>query len=474
MKHEEILTALEQIGDKHINEAEKPPKKKKVRTFLKMVVAAALVITIGTNIMNAPMRITAHAVALASEPRIMERPDSDDYKDRDVWRSDLEVWETERNSRSETAVQAKSGLSSFFIDGNSQFLLTESNENKLWSPVNAYIGLAMTTELTEGETRRQILDLFGVENTDTLRKQVSAVWESVYQDNSNEICVLANSLWLEKGLKYNLETMDAIAYHYYGSVYQGDLGSAKTNKDIAAWINNNTGKFLRNSTKNIELSPETIMALYSTLYFQAKWSDEFSESKNTEDVFHMKDGDTQAVFMNKKLKQMYYYWGENFSAVSLGLKNGCSMWFILPDEGMTTNDVLDNGTYMEMLLSEKWEDRKYMKVNLSVPKFDVTSTMDLSDGLKNMGATNVFSANDAEFAQLTKDSPIYLTGANQSVRVQIDEEGVKAAVYIEIPGAGSAEPPEEVIDFVLDRPFLFVITNDNIPLFAGCVNNPKN
>ena len=474
MKHEEILTALEQISDKHINEAEKPPKKKKMRTFLKMTVAAALVIAIGTNIMNAPMRITAHAVALASEPRIMERPDSDDYKDREVWKADYEKWDNERFLRHEIADQAKLSLSSFFTEGNSQFLVTESNENKLWSPVNAYIGLAMATELTEGETRSQILDLFGVEDTDTLRKQVSAVWESVYQDNSNEICVLANSLWLEKGLKYNLETMDAIAYHYYGSVYQGDLGSAKTNKDIAAWINNNTGKFLRNSTKNIELSPETIMALYSTLYFQAKWSDEFSESKNTEDVFHMKDGDTQAVFMNKKLKQMYYYWGENFSAVSLGLKNGCSMWFILPDEGMTTNDVLDNGTYMEMLLSEKWEDRKYMKVNLSVPKFDLSSTMDLSEGLKNMGATNVFSANDAEFAQLTKDSPIYLTGANQSVRVQIDEEGVKAAVYIEIPGAGSAEPPEEVIDFVLDRPFLFVITNDNIPLFAGCVNNPKN
>ena len=35
MKHEEILTALEQISDKHINEAEKPPKKKKIRTFLK-------------------------------------------------------------------------------------------------------------------------------------------------------------------------------------------------------------------------------------------------------------------------------------------------------------------------------------------------------------------------------------------------------------------------------------------------------
>ena len=474
MKHEEILTALEQISDNHINEAEKPPKKKKVRTFLKMAVAAALMIAIGTNIMNAPMRITAHAVALASEPRIMERPDSDDYKDREEWKADHEKWDNERVLRQETAAEANSGLSSFFAEGNVQFLQTEGNENKLWSPVNAYIGLAMATELTEGETRQQILNLFGTEDVETLRKQISAVWESVYQDNSNEICVLANSLWLEKGLEYNQEAMDAIAYHYYASVYQGDLGSKKTNQDITAWINNNTGKFLKDSANNIALSPETIMALYSTLYFQAKWSDEFSKSKNTEGVFHMPDGDTQAVYMNKKLKQMNYYWGENFSAVMLGLKNGCGMWFILPDEGLTVNDVLNAGTYMDMVLSNDWENSKYMKVNLSVPKFDVASTMDLSEGLKKMGATNVFYENVTEFTKLTGDSPIYLTGANQSVRVEIDEEGVKAAAYIEIPGAGSAAPPEEVIDFVLDRPFMFVITNDNIPLFAGCVNNPQN
>ena len=113
-----------------------------------------------------------------------------------------------------------------------------------------------------------------------------------------------------------------------------------------------------------------------------------------------------------------------------------------------------------------------MKVNLSVPKFDVASTTDLSEGLKNMGVTKVFQEMEAEFTNLTSDVPIYLSEANQSVRVQIDEQGVKAAVYLERPGAGAAQPPEEIIDFILDRPFLFVITNKNIPLFAGCVNNP--
>ena len=58
--------------------------------------------------------------------------------------------------------------------------------------------------------------------------------------------------------------------------------------------------------------------------------------------------------------------------------------------------------------------------------------------------------------------------------MQIDEEGVKAATYIELLGAGSAASPEEFIDFVLDRPFFFVITSDNIPMFSGCVNNPTN
>ena len=468
MKHEEILTALEEIKDKFIKEAEKSPKKK---TYLKIAVAAVFIIAIvlGTKM------IVPHRVVEASEPRISERPDSDVFGDQGQFESAYEVWKAELDSRSETATQAMEEIRPFFTEGNNQFLLTEKNENKIWSPVNAYIGLAMMTELTEGETRQQILDIFGVEEMDALREQVSAVWESVYQDNSKEICVLANSLWLESGLQYNRKAMDALAYHYYASVYQGDLGSEKVNKEISTWINNNTGNFLKDSTKSIQLSSDIIMALYSTLYFQASWSDEFLEKNNTKDRFHTQDGDIQVVYMNKELYPMSYYWDEKFSAVSMRMKNGCRMWFILPDEGMMTDDVLNDGTYMEMLLSDEWETYKYMDVNFSVPKFDVSSSMDLSVGLKNMGVMNVFTENAAEFMNLTWDSPIYLTGANQSVRVQIDEKGVKAAAYIEIPGAGSAAPPDDgIIDFVLDRPFLFVITKDNIPLFAGCVNNPEN
>ena len=40
--------------------------------------------------------------------------------------------------------------------------------------------------------------------------------------------------------------------------------------------------------------------------------------------------------------------------------------------------------------------------------------------------------------------------------------------------AGAAMPPSEEVDFPLDRPFVFLITNSDgsLPLFAGIVNNP--
>ena len=469
--NEKVAKALGYVDEKYVTAAAKRKKKKAAKYWISAV-AAVLALVLLFNLPSMPMVISAKAVSIASESRQMQRPDLDDYKDRDQWRADLAKWEAERDFRSSTTRETVDALAPFFTNGSVQFLSTQGSENLLWSPINAYIGLAMMTELTDGASRQQILDLFGARDIDALRQQVGAIWESAYNDNGHEISTLANSLWLENGLNYQQDTMDNIAYYYYASVYQGDLGSQKINNAIGAWINNNTGGFLKKSTSNVNLSPDTILALYSTIYFQAKWQDEFSASKNTQDTFHAPNGDKTVTFMNKKLAQMYYYYGDNFSAVALSLKNGSRMWFILPDEGYTTADVLADGQYMQMVLQQDWENEKWMKVNLSVPKFDVKSTMNLRGGLQEMGVTDVFNEGAANFSAITGDVPIFLTAANQSVRVQIDEEGVKAAAYIEFPGAMSPEPPEEIIDFILDRPFIFAITTDNIPLFMGTVNNP--
>ena len=468
--NEKVAKALSYVDEKYITDAAKR-KKKKTKYWISAA-AAVLILALLLNLPNLPMVISAKAVSLASESRQMQLPDRDDYEDVYAWQADIDKWQEEQKLLSGTTGDAVNALAPFFAGASAQFLSTRGSENLLWSPVNAYIGLSMMTELTDGTSRQQILDLFGAKDIDALRQQAGAVWETVYNDNGHEISALANSLWLESGLNYRQDTMDNIARYYYASVYQGDLGSRKINNAIGSWINNNTGGFLKKSTSNIDLSPDTVLALYSTIYFQAKWQDQFKAANNTESVFHTPGGDITVTFMNKKLAQMNYYYGDRFSAVALSLKNGSLMWFILPDEGYTTADILADGQYMQMVLQQDWENEKWMKVNLSVPKFDVNSTLDLKEGLQDLGITDVFSESTASFSEITGDVPVFLTAANQSVRVQIDEEGVKAAAYIEFPGAGSPAPPEEIIDFVLDRPFLFAITTESVPLFVGCVNQP--
>ena len=475
MKRKHVLEVLDKIDDRHIKEAEKAPKKIKRRPYWIGAVAAVLVAVICIGSFFGSVPVTANAVALPGYARIMEHPDLDDYKDRESYMADVEIWSSELNNRRTTRENAAISLSPFFTEASAEFLAPQSNENALWSPINAYIGLAMLTEITDGDSRKEILDLFGVEDIETLRSQVSAVWESVYEDDGNEISTLANSLWLENGLNYNQDTMNNLAYHYYASVYQTDLGSNSANKKIGNWLNKNTGGMLKDRTDKINLSPDTVLALYSTLFFQAKWGDEFDSKNNTDGIFYGVNGDTNVTYMNKKLCQMNYYWHDDYSAVALGLKNGSTMWFILPDEGKTTADVLSDNTYGEMISlgdgEEGWQNKKYMKVNLSVPKFDVSSTVNLKDGLGKMGITKVFDMESSDFTAITSDTPVYVSAVNQSARVEIDEKGVKAATYIEIPGCGSAMPPEEIIDFVLDRPFVFVISKGNLPLFTGVVNN---
>lgn len=461
--NEHIHEALNEISEAHIAEAATKKKNKK-QIFLRIAAAAAM-LAIVIGIFRLPKPVMAQAVSLSGDCRIPECPDRDDYSDMDEWRADLNAWQAENSTRSENTKLALSGLQDFFTEANSKFL--SGNDNAVWSPANAYIGLAMVAELTEGSSRQQILDLLGATGTDTLRTQVSAVWESAYKDG-NEASHLANSLWLQKGLNYRQDTMDALSYHYYADVYQTNLKNAGI--AIGAWLNNSTGGFLRDAKATVP--EDAVLALYSTLYFQSKWSSQFNASNNTKDVFHAPSGDTTVTYMNKKLATMDYYYGDRFSAVRMGLKNGSSMWFILPDEGYTPADVLEDGQYMDMLLGNDWENVKYMKVNLSVPKFDVSGKQDLAKGLKEMGVTDVFDLNTSNFSAITSDTPVFLTAANQAVRVQIDEEGVKAAAYIEFPGAGSPAPPDEIIDFVLDRPFLFVISNGSVPLFAGVVNEP--
>ncbi len=468
MKKELLEEALGQVSDRHIQEAAAPKRKK--RLAYAAAIAAVLALVLLVRNMELPVLILANQVSAASESRMPQRPKRGIFGEAPGYDEAFSLWLDAQQAQDDALEAVMPTLEGFVTESCREFL-SGSGENLLYSPVNAYLGLAMTAELASGNSRQQLLDALGASSTEVLRQQVSTLWEALYQDDGNELCTLASSLWLDQDLGYSQSAMDDLSYYYYTDIYQRDLSGSRAKKDIANWLSSQTGGFLKNYAPDLPEN-DPILALYSTIRFQSKWSDEFSAANNTQGTFHGTGGDTDCTFLNAKLRKMNYYWADSYGAVSLPLKNGCRMWLVLPDEGKTVADVLAEGQYWDMVTAryEGWENTKYMKVNLSVPKFDVSAKADLKEGLENMGITDIFHLDTADFSDTIQGNAV-ITGANQAVRVAIDEKGVTAAAYIEIPGAGAAMPPEEIIDFIVDRPFLFLITGDSgIPLFAGTVN----
>lgn len=171
-----------------------------------------------------------------------------------------------------------------------------------------------------------------------------------------------------------------------------------------------------------------MLALAATIYFKAGWADEFSESLTGEEVFHSPEGDMTCDFLRQSGGRTYY-WGDGFSAVGQSFRNGGTMWFLLPDEGVSPEELLAGGAALDFLRAPgEWENAREVTVHLSVPKFDVRSDLDLISGLQTMGITDVFDATTSDFTPLMDGAEgLSVTQAQHAARVTIDEEGCTAA-----------------------------------------------
>ena len=370
--------------------------------------------------------------------------------------------------------EGKNALVKFSIKTMAQLLKENKHENRVFSPINIYIALGMLAETTAGNTRQQILDLLGVPAIEDVRILMKGLYNSAYHDE-NLKSILASSVWLRDDMDYNQDTIDSLAENYYASSFSGDMGSPEYSEALRTWLNEQTGGLLKEQIGGMEFKDETIMTLATTVYFCAKWSWEFNKDYTEPDVFHAAKGDIQCDFMHQSATGPYF-WGDKFGATikwftpSLG-----NMMFILPDEGVSVYDLLEDEQVLDFIdKGFYYEQAKSVIINMTMPKFDISSKQDIVADLKDLGITDVFDFMNADFSPLTNETDdIRVDKIEHGVRVIADEEGVKAAAFTTEDEAGASQPPEEIVDFVLDRPFMFVIRlGEGLPMFIGIVENP--
>lgn len=435
--------------------------------------------TEGSILNDEPYNEEAVAVlAKAVYPEMPPYPNED--LDYEIFDAQYESWEEFRKEyHYHKNTEYKASIDSFTRESMNAFLTGENSSNVLYSPINAYFSLGIMAEMTDGNSRNQILSLMGVPDIETLREYSNTMWKSNYSDDGAITSVFANSVWLDESFTYNSDTLDILSDKYYASAFSGKMGSDSYNAALQEWLNTNTGGFLEKEAQDINLTPNTVIAQASTIFFRGKWDWKFNKELTKPDIFTTAVGEEITCDFMHSSHESIYYWGEGYAAVNLPFAayNNVKMWFFLPDEGVTADELIKSGAITDLTSKEYFEitDKKRLIVNMSIPKFDVSSSFDLREGLEDMGITDIFEGNKADFTSILGENSegASVSKSNHSVRVAIDEEGCTATAFTVISADGAAAPPDDEVDFILDRPFVFVITGvSNDPLFAGVINNP--
>lgn len=361
-------------------------------------------------------------------------------------------------------------LSDFAAKSTPLALADQEGKNAAYSPVSLWTALAMLVPCAQGDSQTQLLSALGVAGQRELTDQVGRLWKGLYTNDGVSSLILSNSVWLNDAQQgdYVQATLDSLGRDYFAGIYTTPMGTPGADQAITDWISKETNGLIGGDGPVVETKPETLALLASSLYYKAAWMEPFEASQTQTGDFTTAAGDTvSADFMHASLTGNFLN-RDGYQAAALETQLG-EMFFVLPEEGTAPEELLKDPNFLSSLSSGA-ADVQYGTVEWSVPKFDLSANLDLTDTLKALGITDLLEADKADLSGLTTLGA-YLSQAQQMAQVSVDEEGVEAAaVTILAVDKNTAEFPEPLFVMNLNRPFLFVLRSQGVTLFVGVVN----
>lgn len=470
MKKEDIYDGITEIREDIVEEAREKKRNRwgfRLGAVAAVVAVAIFVQTVFHPFEKSPM-VTCAVAAEAVYPELAPYPEERIFSteaDWEEWNKEVEAW---------NASMEALRVESFSNDSIADFLqatapaLLSGEDNTLYSPANIYIAMSMLAELSGGDTRQEVLDLLGADSLEEQRSRANALWRNCYT-NDLASTTLANSLWMDQEITYVQDTLNTLASEYYASSFYGTMGSKEYDAQLQSWMNEQTGGLLKKQISDQHMSDLTVMALVSTLYYAASWVEKFEST--APDTFHGLREDSQCDFMYHEEEGMLWH-GKQFSAYGRELINSGRFYVILPEEGKTPSDLLEDPEVLDFLTDPYSMPNAFAQINFKMPKLDLTAQLDLKGTMEELGVKKVFDRRVADYTPLTEVADIALTEFQHGIRLTVDEDGCVGAAYtLSLLEAESADIEETRIDFFVDRPFLLLLTSQTgIPLFVGAVN----
>jgi len=365
--------------------------------------------------------------------------------------------------------------------------LYQKNRNLVVSPYSLVSALSMLLPGTEGQSKLELVQaIFDAQAKDSAAgdKQVE-LFAQLNRANlaaNEKTLAVANLLYshLNFPLKPEYVTILAKEFGAKGKVLDFVGGKAAALKTINSDVETATKGLIKELLDDID--PQTRVILVNAIYFKGLWAAQFDKVATDEQgEFHLSTGATIKVpLMYKKKKFPYFYDAEGKAKfVQLDYKSesggNIAMVLVLPDEGVTLETYVKNSFSPAALLENLDKFETADDVNLSLPRFKLSSTHLLVRALQQLGIKQVFGPG-ADLSRVSPNSDqLYVSDVVQKAVIEVNEEGTEAAAATGLMMRCMMLTPE--VDFRADRPFLFFLVAKHADkarqvLFAGAVEDP--
>lgn len=331
----------------------------------------------------------------------------------------------------------------------SQDALVPSAEDLVYSPISIFTSLSTLQSGSTHETKTElgtILSLAKINDT-LIQEGVNSILDTFKKDSSVNI---VNRVFLDHAFHPTNQYVNSVRDKFHGEVVQTHFGNATAaslfvNKHvyqashgvlqdvISVDLPENDEPVTEsslNATSGLVQSVQGIdggLMLVSGMTFEGDWDRPFTPMLTSKARFTREDGVVEqvdmmhrdAVYLHAEIPEL------NASALSIPYKSyRYALTILLPEEGVSIAELEDNLESFPCIAVLSRLKRQYMQVSL--PRFQVETTVDLIDPLEKLGIKRVFSETGAQLGKLVKGvstGELYLTNAVHKVLFDVREGG---------------------------------------------------
>lgn len=343
------------------------------------------------------------------------------------------------------------------------------------SPLSVAMVLSMAANGADGETLTQFLEVLGG-GADL--EELNAAWAQLLLDyrapGGSTRFNIANSLWKDLNGGITADFIGICRGGYGAQLYSADLSDLRIVDDLNGWVSEHTNKMIPEIISE-PFDKDTELLLVNALYLKNKWLREFDPRSTREMDFHHAGGpDSHPDYLQHFNTTLSYIQGEGAQGAVLPYDDGRLAFFVLlPDLYPDSPDLGEwlNGLDAEELsrLINSREDTLFLR--FAMPKFKAEWQGDLENILPELGLRDAFVPGTADFSKMgDNEYGYYIDKVIHAAKIEVNEKGTEAAAATVVAApAGAAEPPQEGITLILDRPFLYGIVDlqTGVLLFLG-------